>query len=59
MFEWVKGLFKKKQPEFDLSMLVTCRTLYSERTKKGRFAKGHNLWRSMERDRAGKFMRSK
>ena len=58
MFEWVKRLFRK-EPEFDLSILVDIYEMNTGREKNGRFAKGNKLSPKLPRDKKGRFVRAK
>ena len=55
MFNWVKRLFKKKEPAvFELVMYYSG-AIQEGRSKGGKFATGNKIWSKTKRDKNGRF----
>ena len=56
MFNWVKRLFKKEEPEMLYAkVMFYTGTIQEGRSKGGQFAKGNKAWANTNRDKKGRF----
>lgn len=57
MFNWVKRLFKKKEPAvFELVMYYSG-SIQDGRSKGGKFTTGNKIWSKTKRDKKGRFVK--
>lgn len=55
MFNWIKNLFCKKEPELYEVVMVVTGSIKEGRTKGGKFAKGNKVWSKAVRGKNGRF----